>query len=144
IAQGETALAKEKGSKAIGTNARSSGENAIAIGSSARERNALYQTDSKKRVDASGKNSVALGHIAQASGENALSFGYKAESTMMGAIALGSESKTTVDKGVMGYVPSADKTLSGNAWQSTHAALAIGNGSTVTRQITGLAAGKED
>ncbi len=144
IAQGVTSLAKEKGSIAIGTNATSSGENAIAIGSSARERNALYQTDPKKRVDASGKNSVALGHIAQASGENALSFGYKAESTMMGAIALGSESKTTVDKGVMGYVPSADKTLSGNAWQSTHAALAIGNGSTVTRQITGLAAGKED
>ncbi|WP_064613599.1 YadA-like family protein [Streptobacillus moniliformis] len=132
IAQGVTSLAKEKGSIAIGTNATSSGENAIAIGSSARIRNALYQTDQSKRTDASGKNSVALGHMSQASIEN--------------GIAIGSESKTTVDKGIEGYNPNSSdtETLKGNVLKSTHAALAIGNGSTVTRQITGLAAGKED
>ncbi|WP_269189812.1 hypothetical protein, partial [Streptobacillus moniliformis] len=44
----------------------------------------------------------------------------------------------------MGCVQSADKARAGNAWQSSEAAVAIGNGSTVTRRRAGVAAGKEE
>ena len=81
-----------------------------------------------------------------AKGVNAVAIGVNAQATKDDSIALGSGSVTTADKGVTGYDPrtATTSTATSSAWKSTHAAVAIGNGSTATRQITGLAAGSND
>ena len=65
------------------------------------------------------------------------------------ALLLAHSPKATTDKGVEGYNPadSRYKYICWFSWQcktSTLAAVSMGDGKNATRQITGLAAGKED
>ena len=86
---------------------------------------------------------------AKATAVQATALGYKSEASVKDGVALGSTSKATVDKGVKGFNPAEDRDnkyggLAGTAQTSTLAAVSVGDGATATRQITGLAAGKED
>ena len=119
---------------AIGMQSQAAGESAIAEGPAAR---------------AGGKYGVALGRTTKANAEAATALGNAAEANIANGVALGSSSVTTTDKGVVGYNPSDLHTrkytnLQGNVQKATTAAVSIGNGSTLTRQLTGLAAGTAD
>lgn len=77
---------------------------------------------------------------------NAVILGSEANAEKDGGVALGADSVASVDKDIAGYDPST-KLASANtsaAWKATHAAVSVGNGSTATRQITGVAAGTND
>ncbi|MBE6079611.1 MAG: hypothetical protein E7204_02005 [Veillonella sp.] len=75
---------------------------------------------------------------------DATAIGHNANVAIANGVALGSGSVASVDKGVAGYNPSS-KALSGTAWTSTLAAVSVGDSEkSLTRQITNVAAGKED
>ena len=138
-AVGRTANATNDGSVAVGFNAEATGDHAIAIGGDGR---GTAFTDSPNTYD-------GLGNKTTASATNAISVGYTAKADKVDGVALGSNSVTTTDKGVKGYNPSDDHTrhytnLANNVRTATTAAVSIGNGSTLTRQLTGLAAGTAD
>ncbi|WP_295259915.1 ESPR-type extended signal peptide-containing protein, partial [Veillonella sp.] len=141
VAVGRKSKASEFGTVALGYGAEATGKQSIAIGGD--EYGSTYQPGIEdgagKTTTASADNTVALGHHATANIE--------------GGVALGSESKTTVAAGVTGYNPATGRTndyknLTNNtkaALTSTRAAVSIGDDSaSVTRQLTGLAAGTQD
>ena len=119
---------------AIGMQANSSGTASTAVGG---------------KSSATANSASAFGREANASAENATALGYKSAASVKDGVALGSNSKATTDKGVKGHNPAEDRDnkyggLAGTAQTSTLAAVSVGDGATATRQITGLAAGKED
>jgi len=98
------------------------------------------------QASAIAKNATALGSAASATAENATALGTGAIAQVKDGVAIGSGSKATVDKGVKGYNPNDGRTnkyggLAGNVLTSTNAAVSVGDSSSVTRQITGVAAG---
>ena len=119
---------------AIGMQANSSGTASTAVGG---------------KSSATANSASAFGREANASAENATALGYKSAASVKDGVALGSNSKATTDKGVKGHNPAEDRDnkyggLAGTAQTSTLAAVSVGDGATATRQITGLAAGKEN
>ncbi|WP_178138875.1 YadA-like family protein [Megasphaera elsdenii] len=140
-ASGKQTTAFGSSTTASGDNATAFGENSTASGEAA--------TAFGIGSTASGKNSLAaLGGTASA--ENAAAIGSGAQATLAGSVALGSNSKTTRaryddltdTKEKTAYAKDASST--GPAWKATDNAIAVGNDSTVTRQITGVAAGSLD
>ena len=76
--------------------------------------------------------------------DNVVVMGYNANATVDDGVALGSNSVASVDRGVDGYNPST-KALTGSTWTSTVGSVSVGDAANdITRQITGVAAGKED
>ena len=136
---GRTAKATNDGSVAVGFNAEATGDHAIAIGG-----------DGKGEAFTDSPNTFAgLNQKTTASATNSISVGHNAKASIVDGVALGSSSVTTTDKGVLGYNPSDPHErkyapLTGNVKTATTAAVSIGNGSTLTRQLTGLAAGTAD
>ena len=113
------------------------GENSIASG----EASTAFGIGST----ASGKNSLAaLGGTASA--ENAAAIGNGAKATLADSVALGSGSVADRVSGAKGYdmLTKGDTTNTSAAWVSNANAIAVGNGSTLTRQITGVAAGSQE
>ena len=138
-ALGRTANAANDSSVAVGWNATATGDRAIAIGGDSK---GAEFTDSPGTFAAENNKTTA-------SAANAIAIGHKATANIEGGVALGSESKTTVAAGVQGYNPASDRTnkystQAGAVGTSTLAAVSIGEGSTKTRQLTGLAAGDAD
>ena len=138
-AVGRTANAANDGAVAVGFNAQATGDHAIAIGGDGR---GTAFTDSPNTYD-------GLGNKTTATATNAISVGYNAKADKVDGVALGSNSVTTTDKGVLGYNPSDPHErkyapLTGNVQTATTAAVSIGNGQQMTRQLTGLAAGTAD
>ena len=122
------------GSIAIGMQSNSTGTASTAVGGVAQ---------------ATAKGASALGYKANATAESATALGQESVASVKDGVALGSQSKATTDKGVEGYNPADSRTntyagLAGNVKTSTLAAVSVGDGKNATRQITGLAAGKED
>ena len=168
IAIGRETKASGSGATVIGARAEASGNNAIAIGQSgegspkviASGVNSIAigmqsQATGESAIaegpgsHAGGKYGVALGRTSNASAEAATALGNAAEANIANGVALGSSSVTTTDKGVIGYNPSdlhnrKYTNLQGNVQKATTAAVSIGNGETLTRQLTGLAAGTAD
>ena len=168
IAIGRETTASGSGATVIGARAEATGNNAIAIGQSgegspkviAKGVNSIAigmqsQTEGESGVAvgagtrANGQYGVAVGHIAKANVTRGTALGDVAEATIAEGVALGASSVTTTDKGVVGYNPSdlhnrKYTNLQGNVQKATTAAVSIGNGSTLTRQLTGLAAGTAD
>ncbi|KUH57409.1 ESPR-type extended signal peptide-containing protein [Megasphaera sp. DJF_B143] len=97
---------------------------------------------------ASGEASTAFGVGSTASGKNSLAVG-GATASLDDSIALGKGSVTTrakysaltKDEEKAAYAKGAS---TGSAWEATDNAIAVGNDSKVTRQITGVAAGALD
>lgn len=77
---------------------------------------------------------------------DAVSIGHNANVTEASGVALGAQSKASTAAGAAGYDPSS-RALSqdtSSTWKATAAAVSIGDGTTVTRQITSVAAGTND
>ena len=168
IAIGRDTHATGSGATALGARADASGNNSIAIGQSGKTSDRVVasgvnsiaigmqsQATGESAIaegpgsHAGGKYGVALGRTTKANAEAATALGNAAEANIANGVALGSSSVTTTDKGVVGYNPSDLHTrkytnLQGNVQKATTAAVSIGNGSTLTRQLTGLAAGTAD
>ena len=162
VAIGSSARATQKLSTAYGPNTNANSKGGVAIGT-----NAAVGTDTGLTTAITG--ATAVGAYAEAQSENGSAFGRNAKAdknaekatalgayataNIAGGVALGSESKTTVAAGVTGYNPAAGRinkydNLTNNtkaALTSTRAAVSIGDDSaSVTRQLTGLAAGTQD
>ena len=79
--------------------------------------------------------------------KNVTILGHNANATVEGGVALGADSVASVDKGAVGY-DLANGDHSGDTtgvWKSKAAAVSVGDASKkITRQITNVAAGKED
>ena len=98
------------------------------------------------RSTASGEHNVAIGYQAATDGKATVAIGEGSKADIADGVAIGSNSATTVAAGAQGFNPADSRTntyggLSGTAQTSTLGAVAVGNGDTATRQITGLAAG---
>ncbi|WP_418292816.1 ESPR-type extended signal peptide-containing protein [Megasphaera sp.] len=113
---------------AAGTDVTAKGSNAVAVGYSS----------------TADDSAVAIGDTAVAK-ENTVAIGKNTQAKVDGSIALGKDSEADRLSGITGWDPKTGttSTQSGLAWKSTEGALSIGNGS-VSRQITGVAAGSED
>lgn len=76
---------------------------------------------------------------------DAVMIGHNADVLKNGGVALGAESVASVDKGEVGYDPSGTDRNGDTTgiWKSKAAAVSVGN-KNFTRQITNVAAGKED
>ena len=168
IAIGRDTHATGSGATALGARADASGNNSIAIGQSGKTSDRVVasgvnsiaigmqsQATGESAIAegpgsrAAGKYGVALGRTTKANAEAATALGNAAEANIANGVALGSSSVTTTDSGVKGYNPSdlhnrKYTNLQGNVQTATTAAVSIGNGSTLTRQLTGLAAGTAD
>ena len=101
------------------------------------------------RSTASGEHNVAIGYQAATDGKATVAIGEGSKADIADGVAIGSNSATTAAAGIQGFNPADSRTktyggLTGAAQTSTLGAVAVGNGDTATRQITGLAAGKED
>ena len=101
------------------------------------------------RSTASGEHNVAIGYQAATDGKATVAIGEGSKADIADGVAIGSNSATTAAAGIQGFNPADSRTntyggLSGTAQTSTLGAVAVGNGATATRQITGLAAGKDD
>ena len=160
---GSTAQALGKSSAAYGTQAFANGLGAVAVGPGANagvSNSTGTEDGAREGATAVGRGSratdkaaTAIGWSANASKQNATALGYGSAANIAGGVALGSESKTTKDAGETGYNPATGRTndynnLTNNinaALASTRAAVSIGDDSaSVTRQLTGLAAGTQD
>ena len=168
IAIGRDTHATGSGATALGARADASGNNSIAIGQSGKTSDRVVASGVNSiaigmqsqatgeagiaegaAARAGGKYGVALGRTTKANAEAATALGSAAEANIANGVALGSSSVTTTDKGVVGYNPSDPherkyNPLTGNVKTATTAAVSIGNGKTLTRQLTGLAAGTAD
>ena len=158
VAIGNRTEATANAAIAIGTNGAPSGGNtykttasgfaAVAIGMQANS-SGTASTAVGGKSSATANGASALGQASEASAASATALGKEAKASVADGVALGSQSKATVDKGVKGFNPAETRTnkysgLAGTAQTSTLAAVSVGDGATATRQITGLAAGKED
>ncbi|VWL85009.1 OmpA family protein [Oceanivirga miroungae] len=130
VAVGNTALASGNNSTAIGAHTNASAVGAIAIGG-----------NNTNRATASATNAISIG-ANSTNKEDAIAIGRGASVSNNGGVAIGEGSQSLVNSGVIGY-DLWNQTNSGAAWVSTKAAFAVGT-SANTRQITGVAAGKED
>ena len=156
IAIGNTSSATDKQSPiSIGYGATANGDFSVAIGGG--DNNTNYGATANgvggtalggKTKTTGGNFQTAVGYGATTTAQNASAFGYNATTSVEGGVALGfnSSSTTGVNKG---YNPNDNRTnkydgLKNNVLTSTTGAIAVGNGSTVTRQITGVAAGTND
>ena len=158
VAIGSSAQATQKLSTAYGPNTNANSKGGVAIGT-----NAAVGTDTGLTTAITG--ATAVGAYAEAQSENASAFGRNAKAdknaekatalgayataNIAGGVALGSDSVTTTAAGVQGYNPADSRTnkysdQSGAIGTSTLGAVSVGNGTTATRQITGLAAGTAD
>ena len=129
---GNDTKAAGAGATAFGYKTLASGENATAFGESS---------------IAAGKNSLAaLGGTTTDVATNAAAIGNGAKATLEDSVALGSGAVADRKSGAKGYdmLTKGDTTNTSTAWVSNANAIAVGNGSTLTRQITGVAAGSQD
>ncbi|MDU2165299.1 MAG: ESPR-type extended signal peptide-containing protein, partial [Veillonella sp.] len=121
------------GAKVVGSSATKSIDNVIAIG---------------KNTNGSASSAIAVGINAGSSAENGVAIGPNSNTSAYNGIALGSFSEASTAAGVQGYNVNTNRTdkyagLTDIALTSKLGAVSVGN-STMTRQITGVAAGTND
>ena len=154
VALGGSATASSDGTIAIGsygsTKTTATGNRALAIGS-ATTANGLESIAIGSRVNSTSQHSIAIGTGSNASAVRSIALGPDSRATVESGVALGSGSVADRAGGIAnkGYNPNDNRTnkYAGlNNWALTPStgAVAVGNGSAATRQITDLAAGKED
>ena len=92
------------------------------------------------------KNNVILGSldaVDETTVSDVVSIGHNAKVTKEGGVAIGSGSEATTAAGVAGYDPTGATADTTAAWTSKKAAVSVGTADE-TRQIIGVAAGKEE
>ena len=154
VALGGSATASSDGAIAIGSHGTrkttATGNRALAIGTVATA-NGLDNIAIGTSASTSSQYSTAVGNSATATAVRAAAFGANSTASVEGGVALGSGSVANRAGGIAnkGYNPNDNRTnkYAGlNTWalSPSTGAIAVGNGALATRQITGLAAGKED
>ena len=154
VALGGSATASSDGAIAIGSHGSrqttATGNRALAIGA-ATTANGLDNIAIGTNASTSSQYSTAVGNGATATAIRAAAFGANSTASVEGGVALGVGSVANRAGGIAnkGYNPNDNRTnkYAGlNTWalSPTTGAIAVGNGTAATRQITGLAAGKED
>ncbi len=154
VALGGSATANSDGAIAIGSHGSrqttATGNRALAIGTAATA-NGLDNIAIGSSASTSSQYSTAVGNGATATAIRAAAFGANSTASVEGGVALGVGSVANRAGGIAnkGYNPNDNRTnkYAGlNTWvlSPTTGAVAVGNGTAATRQITGLAAGKED
>ncbi|WP_432783061.1 hypothetical protein [Bartonella sp. C271] len=141
----DNGMVSNSGSVAIGFHAEALDGNSVALGSASLTRRdgiALgYNTSSRFKA-------IAIGSAAEAKGEGAIAIGYHATSEADKSIALGFDSVARVRSSYNGYDPLSGKYLEGSLdhiWRASDGILSIGDeAKKKTRQIIGVAAGRED
>lgn len=127
-------------------------QNAYIIGAnnSVKNGNSNIVFGDKRTMDGQSGNII----IGSGEGDNGLEtkvskaiiLGNKANVTVEGGIAIGEGSIASTKAGEIGYDPSkkgaSDQTTS--TWKATNAAVSVGDGTNITRQITGVAAGTQE
>ena len=156
IAIGNGSIAADKVAPvAIGQGAQANGDFSVALGGGnwqfkGAQANGVGTTAlgtySKTAADTSYQTVVGFG--ANTTKANATAIGYNSAVSTEGGVALGANSSSSTGRTV-GYNPNDGRTntysaLTGNVIRSTTGAVAVGNGTEVTRQITGVAAGTND
>ena len=153
LAVGSTAQAIGTSSAAFGTQAVANGLGATAFGPGASAGDGSTVADGSTAVGrkstVTAEGGTGIGWATTVSAKDATAIGHSATANIAGGVALGSNSVTTTAAGVQGYNPASDRTnkystQGGAVGTSTLAAVSVGNGTTATRQITGLAAGTAD
>ncbi|EQA06316.1 collagen triple helix repeat family protein, partial [Glaesserella parasuis 12939] len=144
IVIGRFAKAEGRTAVAIGYSTVAGQSNSVAIGSGSRASNHAVAVGRNANANQTGAS--AFGESAQATAERATALGNNATADKKYGVALGYQSKTSRDSGQEGWKPDdTSYSITGNTLSATHAAVAVGDDtSSVTRQITGVAAGKED
>lgn len=135
-------LEEEYGALAIGIGSHAKGFNAVAIGASSKAGYVSGEGDSEVFDMASG--SVALGNASTvyAKSGDGVAIGNHATVQAGSGIAIGAMSEAVREAGVKNaYLAPGDST--DLAWVSTRGAVSVGS-DTVSRQITGVAAGSAD
>ena len=154
VALGGSATANSDGAIAIGSHGSrqttATGNRALAIGTAATA-NGLDNIAIGTSASTSSQYSTAVGNGATTTAIRAAAFGANSTASVEGGVALGVGSVANRAGGIAnkGYNPNDNRTnkYAGlNTWvlSPTTGAVAVGNGTAATRQITGLAAGKED
>ena len=162
---GSTADGGLGGSIAVGAASDATHEQAIAIGGITNANTATLEQGRGDNTQATAARATAIGANAKAQAESSIAFGTKANvgsagtnavaigkdssATIANGVALGSESKATTAAGVTGFDMADGRSnvysgLAGTAKTANMAAVSVGDGANKTRQITGVAAGKED
>ncbi|MDY4280595.1 MAG: YadA-like family protein [[Pasteurella] mairii] len=152
VAIGEGTTSDAANGVTIGQFTKNSGEKSVALGygSYAKGNNSFtfgggnYANDSillKGTIQEGAHKAIVLGGSAGLNAERSVAIGSDSVVFHSDGIALGAYSEAKTDAGVQGYLSNG---ATNATWQSTNAAMSIGNGSRVTRQITSLAAGTED
>ena len=162
---GSTADGGLGGSIAVGAASDATHEQAIAIGGITNANTATLEQGRGDNTQATAARATAIGANAKAQAESSVAFGTKANvgsagtnavaigkdssATIANGVALGSESKATTAAGVTGFDMADGRSnvysgLAGTAKTANMAAVSVGDGANKTRQITGVAAGKED
>ena len=134
---GNGTVASGENSTAFGENSKAAGKNSVALGADS---------------DAEAENSfAALGGVVESAASNSAAIGNGARATLADTVALGSGSVADRPSGTAGYDPLTGKASTAAStdtdhavWVATANGIAVGNGTTATRQITGVAAGTED
>ncbi|WP_281179003.1 beta strand repeat-containing protein, partial [Eikenella halliae] len=160
IAIGDSAAINSNGNNnvAVGTQAMNGyvGNASIGIGEQAGleskgQHNTVIGWTAARHLD--GDDNIAIGTRANDATAasprtvtNTIALGSDTKATVNGSVALGNKSVASTAAGVEGADPLNAVTAKNNAtWTSTEAAVSVGDvANNITRQITGVAAGKED
>ena len=160
IAIGDSAAVNSNGNNnvAVGTQAMNGyvGNASIGIGEQAGleskgQHNTVIGWTAARHLD--GDDNIAIGTrandataAAPRTVANTVALGSDTKATVNGAVAVGNKSVASTAAGVEGADPLNAVTAKNNAtWTSTEAAVSVGDvANNITRQITGVAAGKED
>ncbi|MFW9272619.1 ESPR-type extended signal peptide-containing protein, partial [Glaesserella parasuis] len=143
IVVGPIAYASNVEGIAIGASSKSTADYGIAVGGNANA--GSYAIAFGKSATASQVGASAFGENAKATAERATALGNNARADMKYGVALGYQSSTSRDSGQAGWTPdNTNYSINGSTLSATHAAVTVGNDTSVTRQITSVAAGTAD
>ena len=160
VAIGDSAAINSNGNNnvAMGTQAMNGyvGNASIGIGEQAGleskgQHNTVIGWTAARHLD--GDDNIAIGTRANDATAasprtvtNTVALGSDTKATVNGSVALGNKSVASTAAGVVGADPLNAVTAKNNAaWTATEAAVSVGDATNnITRQITGVAAGKED
>ncbi|WP_212111012.1 Vomp family autotransporter [Bartonella queenslandensis] len=150
VAVGGLATASGSRSIAIGVDSHAKASGSIAIGSRRSDR--TNPSNPVREVLAEAINAIAIGTYTYAKGEDSVAIGANAQALHDDGVAIGGGSVSRRAKGDKGYDPATGQETekNGEVWVSTASAFSVGDvgddaeGYKITRQITGVAAGKED
>ena len=148
-------------SVAVGNSTNASGNFSVAMGLGAQagtKNTDVESTDHGAAVavgygaEAAETGSAAYGYSAMAGGVESSAFGTSAQANKEGSIALGAHSVANREKGSTGYLApdmtNPENAVNATTWVSTSGAVSLGGtdaaGTTISRQITNLAAGTND